>query len=673
MKVALAFMDFYIYGHSRRVIEESLRVFNGRKFCFYLDFRVLPFISKDLLVGKEINLFSSVRECFDELARRRDIDVIVFFDLYRHNMEGIREADLSHRRLIIYNASVNLLFFDEEMELVLSKGFVFLLENEVACHIAKKYASNFNRFGFLPFPISVSEDFRKPSFDLVFPGSFEERKGASVFLSVLPMLLKRGFRLRATLFGNERFLGELARYRDSISLREEPDRSQEDFVKELTSAKVCPLFYDPYEHSLAGSGILRECMFYGIPVVATEGSWLSYYLERNGGAWVPLDNRIDSHRVFEVIVEALSRYNELKDRALRARERVQAECSSRVFRDKLLKLIEGDNFTSEKLDLPERVVKRAESYLWFMKANIAYRRGKKSEAQEHIDKALSIDPNYWRTLFLKSELLLEQGDYRGALELIEVAETNPLISPTNKAFALVEKAKIFERMGRYSLCIDSLEELRRWRAYLSSRNVEELIKLSSLRETKLLDDILRDSLNYVALLSRKAHKIRFMLEALYVRILKGEPLEDYLDVLLEEIETVSREDPSSAEFESLRVRETFYELCCSFLSMDRQISAKRLLSIFELLCQRLGETNSLYVYSLASLYERLGELDKAYELFKSLLDRGFHVRSGVYFHLGEIAFKKGNKDEAIKFYHLCLKCEPNHSLAKERLYLLGGA
>jgi len=81
--------------------------------------------------------------------------------------------------------------------------------------------------------------------------------------------------------------------------------------------------------------------------------------------------------------------------------------------------------------------------------------------------------------------------------------------------------------------------------------------------------------------------------------------------------------------------------------------------------------NRLNMYRIASLYKRLGEYEKAGEIFTEEINKKRNTDlvliAGCYFHLGEMAFNKNRIKEAAHFFSLCIKANPNHQKAKEYL------
>lgn len=671
MRLALIFMDCHPFGHSRRLIEESLRVCDSNRFCFYIKPEGLGIIPRKLLEGREVIEFKNHLEAIDKANRRGDIDAIVIFDLYDSLIQSLLEIDFC-KRIIFYNASTNLLISSEKLKALAHKGYTFLWEHEVACYIFQKYVYSEGLCGILPYPVpfNLEIEVKEKPYDVSFPGSFEERKGASVFLLVLPDLLNARMRLNASILGHERLVGELAKYRGRMNLKEEPDNSQEEFLRDLVSSKVVFFAYDPYEHSFGGSGILRECMFYGVPVVATEGSLLSYYLSKVYGAWVPLSSRIDKGIVFEAINRALQGHEELKEKALKARLKVRAECSSLAFIEKLFRFIEGE-LENLSFDIPEVILRKAEAFFFFSKANLAWRKHMIEEAELEIDRALSIDSGYWRALFLKSDILSSKAGYKEALECLEIAETNPFISPLNKTYALLKKASVFEKMGKRSYCLDTINRIKGLRSYLSFRGLEELVELASVMDREFLSEIVLESENYLEALRSSCYRIRFILEIIYICLSLGMPIDSYVHKLLKEIDMISPHEEVMFKTDPMRIRNLFDKIFILLAKYNEKGLTKQLLSVFVRLFGKFAMEDPLYIYNLASLYEKIDDLDKAENLFKESLSRNFYNKSGIYFHLGEIALKRGNREEAICYYLLCLKYESNHSLAAKRLNELG--
>jgi len=80
------------------------------------------------------------------------------------------------------------------------------------------------------------------------------------------------------------------------------------------------------------------------------------------------------------------------------------------------------------------------------------------------------------------------------------------------------------------------------------------------------------------------------------------------------------------------------------------------------------------IYKTASLYKRLGDFDRAEELFLGLLEKTshFHTLSGIYFHLGEMAHRREQFSEAAAYFETCIGINPYHAKAGEYLTSLRG-
>lgn len=671
MKIAFIFLVYHPFGHFRGLFEGILRSFYGDDYYFYINSVHPLMIPAELWKDRNIIYFDNFEGLLRELSFNGDIDAIIIFDLDPKFIDALMKVDFSTKRVILYNASVDILTSGDSLSTLLSKGFIFLLEHEVAYHIAKKYVFAEGNWGILPYPVIVERELEAShqSYDFLFPGSFEERKGASVLLMVIPDILKVGLSVRTSLFSfemNELMLLWLVKYEGKVSLKKKPDESQSDFIKELISSRFVFFPYDPYQYSLSGSGILKECMVYGIPVIVTKNSFLSYYLEKNGGSWVPLESRIDKEAIMKTIIGSIEDYDYLKEKALKVRDKIETENSIYYFKNRLLNFIEN-GVSSANMYLPEALLCRAESYFLYFKASMVYRQGKDEEAEELLDRALAKDHSYWRALFLKSDLLSRKGMYLRAVELIEKAESNPMISPLNRAYALVKKAVLFEKIGRISLCIDALSSIREFYPYFSMRCLDELLEIKSAKETSILADLFSILTNLTSYILPRLYEIRLLLRASYIGLLIDKPINVLFSKLYENVRSLASEDEALLEADYHGIRGAFYNLIVLLVDRGRKEEAEVALDLFVHLFGRFVYKNPLYSYTMASLLEKLGDLDKAERLFYNALAQDFYNKSGIYFHLGEIALRKGDKEEAVKFYRYCLNYEREHSLALKRL------
>ena len=83
----------------------------------------------------------------------------------------------------------------------------------------------------------------------------------------------------------------------------------------------------------------------------------------------------------------------------------------------------------------------------------------------------------------------------------------------------------------------------------------------------------------------------------------------------------------------------------------------------------------LFLYNEASVWESLGELEKAKGIFRIVADHPWRIdalKGGACYHLGCIALREGDKALAKEYLQRCLSFEPNHEGAKRLLIELGG-
>ena len=68
------------------------------------------------------------------------------------------------------------------------------------------------------------------------------------------------------------------------------------------------------------------------------------------------------------------------------------------------------------------------------------------------------------------------------------------------------------------------------------------------------------------------------------------------------------------------------------------------------------------LYRLASAYKKIDDLECALKNFKELLLKqiSLNLKSGVYFHMGEIFFKKNEFESANEMFLNCLSINPDH-------------
>ena len=84
------------------------------------------------------------------------------------------------------------------------------------------------------------------------------------------------------------------------------------------------------------------------------------------------------------------------------------------------------------------------------------------------------------------------------------------------------------------------------------------------------------------------------------------------------------------------------------------------------LLRSMTDTSPLTQYNRASLAKTLGEVDEARTIFSSL-SRHRQYGAGALFHLGEIAVAEGRMPQAERYFQRCLKRQPQHRAAAQRL------
>ncbi len=88
----------------------------------------------------------------------------------------------------------------------------------------------------------------------------------------------------------------------------------------------------------------------------------------------------------------------------------------------------------------------------------------------------------------------------------------------------------------------------------------------------------------------------------------------------------------------------------------------------------LKEKKVIDIYREGSLYKKIGEfgLSKKWFVCITKKDVSRKVKSGAYFHLGEIELWEGRKKRAVQYFEKCLKLNPAHQKAKQYLDELKG-
>lgn len=86
------------------------------------------------------------------------------------------------------------------------------------------------------------------------------------------------------------------------------------------------------------------------------------------------------------------------------------------------------------------------------------------------------------------------------------------------------------------------------------------------------------------------------------------------------------------------------------------------------LLEKIKRKNRLENYQLASLYKSEGKHRKAEGIFVKLTASGDNdIKSGAYFHLGELRLRDGKEKEAATSFRKVLTYNPNHGKAREYL------
>ena len=676
MKIAFLMKRFSLYGHPRLIFNELPRLF-GKNAVFYFSQEWERFRSIYCESLKEFFFFNhkDFSNILKKLLKSEKIDVLIAIDIDKEVLENLNRVlsdgriPLKKRVILYHPGSMFLPNWLEEMVSLAEKGVKFLWEHEVGYLIAMKFLPRESNSGFLQVPISISEKLElTEKFDISFPGRFEEEKGASVFLKVIPCLSNKKYRIRADLLGRERLLCELAKYHNRIRLRKEIDKVFGVFIRETFSSKLLFLPYDPYHYSLASSGLLKEAMVYGIPVVVTDGCWLSYYLERHNGAGVLLKNRVDVNEIVSVLEEALKSYEDLKEKALRVKGKMREECSSERFKLNLLSMLEGEQQSLGVIDsqLPsfENMLRKAESHFWYKFAMGVLPENKMDEAEEYLEKAILCDAFNPRALLLKSCLLVRKGRYSEALSLLERIEEQKLISPSILLQVYIEKAKLFKRVGKSTVCRAILGKIKGNRHFLTFRSITELIKLLEINDKEIIYKLLEDVDFVVGSSLPSIFKLRYAVDGMWLSSIIEDRLKfnKYLKAFHNQFEGCVL---SMDAVETTQIGRAIWGLIESLLKRKWEKEARHVLDClwgrFELLIP-------VFLYNLASLYEQIGDLGKSKKIFCKVLDLGERkLCGGVYYHLGEIAMKEGNLKEAERNFKKCLSIIPEHKKARLRL------
>ena len=79
--------------------------------------------------------------------------------------------------------------------------------------------------------------------------------------------------------------------------------------------------------------------------------------------------------------------------------------------------------------------------------------------------------------------------------------------------------------------------------------------------------------------------------------------------------------------------------------------------------------NKLQIYRIASLYKKIGNMEKSEKWFRQILKNQEmdSLKAGAYFHLGEIELKRGDRKKAYNLFKNCVKINPKHAKAKKYL------
>lgn len=76
--------------------------------------------------------------------------------------------------------------------------------------------------------------------------------------------------------------------------------------------------------------------------------------------------------------------------------------------------------------------------------------------------------------------------------------------------------------------------------------------------------------------------------------------------------------------------------------------------------------------NLGDLYYRLGQYDEAWEAYQHAVKLDPHLGDDVYFKLGNIAYKRSNRELAKEMWKKALELNPGHELARSNLEGMGG-
>ncbi len=125
--------------------------------------------------------------------------------------------------------------------------------------------------------------------------------------------------------------------------------SSEDFYRTLNSIDLLILPYHPKSYDERVSGIMMQAMLQGIPVIATEETWLGetlrkYRIENTFKYSYNLE--ADAESLYKILLDTLDNYDLIAKRSKAIQQEVKSENNSINFLDTLIKLYEEEPIKS---------------------------------------------------------------------------------------------------------------------------------------------------------------------------------------------------------------------------------------------------------------------------------------------------------------------------------------
>jgi len=480
------------------------------------------------------------------------------------------------------------------------------------------------------------------------------------------------------------------------------------FLHFIHETKSGVLTYDPYKFSLRPSGILEEYALANTPIIVPEGTGLHYFMKKfnlSGESYNPFsfddfiekfdklvkkgvtNNGINNdlynlNRVDKFISDIMKLYN---TREFKTEIKIEPHLKGIVnealkkgdveYLTNVAELLIHNKREREAYNILENVIKKDERYIRAYYLLLKYFNYSKTIYYFNNYKSTNTyDPV---TLNRISRELIKRGkeiknvNYGEMIEpaFLEISELVDLAIEmkkkgytSKKIFFLLDKLGI--KIQRDLIKIDRNKFEKNIREIKSLMGEEDLFlihyKIGNIiykSGFRCFEYFLNKSLKLILYKREKSDRDYYYIGGIYEKLNNFLRAKEWFRKVLE--------NTKDAKLES----GAYFHLGVIEIKKGRD---KKALNYFKKSVEISSEQNPLYLYNLASSYKKRGDYESAVKYFKKALTTSFdyELKSGVYFHLGEIDLWNNNVKKAKEYFEECLEINPNHRKAREYLISL---